>query len=141
MKHDKLKSIAHNIADSLASGIGLLIGVYEMDIFGEAAKNKQGYITVDFLKGTTSGGRPSRALAKAIKLYSKALPDLCARHGFSVSCFHSLAARYYTDGLDRHVLITIEDKNGRQSNDEYIGSPLKRVRTLDSLGRIRTKRK
>lgn len=141
MKYDELKSIAHNIADSLASGIGLLIGVYEMDIFGEAAKSKQGYITVDFLKGTTSGGRPSRALAKAIKLYSKALPDLCEKHGSSVSFFNSLTARYSISNLDKHVLIAIEDKNGRQSNDEYVGTPLKRIRALDSLGRIRTKRK
>lgn len=37
MKFDTLRSIGHNIADSLGSGIGLLIGVYEMDVFGEAA--------------------------------------------------------------------------------------------------------
>ena len=36
MKHDELRSIGHNIADSLASGCGLMIGVYDMDIFGEA---------------------------------------------------------------------------------------------------------
>ena len=36
MKFDELRSIGHNIADSLASGIGLLIGYYQMDIFGEA---------------------------------------------------------------------------------------------------------
>lgn len=35
MKFDTLRSIGHNIADSLGSGIGLLIGVYEMDVFGE----------------------------------------------------------------------------------------------------------
>jgi hypothetical protein len=32
MKHDDLRSIGHNIAHSLASGIGLMIGVYNMDI-------------------------------------------------------------------------------------------------------------
>ncbi len=35
MKHAVLKSVAHNIADSLASGIGLMIGIYEMDVFGD----------------------------------------------------------------------------------------------------------
>ena len=29
MKHAELRSIIHNVADSLASGIGLLIGHYE----------------------------------------------------------------------------------------------------------------
>jgi hypothetical protein len=43
MKFGELKSIGHNIADSLASGIGLMIGVYEMDIFGEAANSHEGY--------------------------------------------------------------------------------------------------
>jgi hypothetical protein len=33
MKFGELRSIAHNIADSLPSGIGLLIGFYDMNIF------------------------------------------------------------------------------------------------------------
>lgn len=141
MKHDELRSIAHNIADSLASGIGLLVGVYEMDIFGEVAKSKEGYIIVDFLNGTTSGGAPSKSLAKAIKLYSEALPDLCERSGASVSFFQSLTAHYSSDAIERYVTITIEDKNSRQSTDEYAGLPLKHIKTVDGLGRIRTKRK
>jgi hypothetical protein len=47
MKFGTLKSIGHNIAESLASGIGMMIGVYEMDVFGEAAAAPQGYIEVD----------------------------------------------------------------------------------------------
>ncbi len=33
MKLGELKSLGHNIADSLASGVGVLIGVYVTDIF------------------------------------------------------------------------------------------------------------
>ena len=36
MKHAELRACAHNVADSLASGIGLMIGHYDMDVFGEA---------------------------------------------------------------------------------------------------------
>ena len=36
MKFDQLRAIGHNIADSLAGGMGLLIGVYRTDIFDEA---------------------------------------------------------------------------------------------------------
>ncbi len=54
MKHAVLTSVAHNIADSLASGIGLMIGVYEMDIFGEAAHSSEGFIEVDFLTGASA---------------------------------------------------------------------------------------
>ncbi len=138
MKHNDLRSIAHNIADSFASGMGFLIGVYGIDIFGEAQKSLEGYITVDFLNGTTTGGTPSQSLAKAIKLYSEALPDLCEKQGSTVSSFRSLTARY---SLTNHVVVTVEDEKGRQSTDEYVGIPLQRVKTTDGLGRIRTKRK
>jgi hypothetical protein len=141
MKHDELRSIAHNIADSLASGIGLLIGVYDTDIFREAKESQEGYITVDFLRGTAEGAVPSKSLAKAIKLYSEALPDLCERHGGSILFFQSLTARYECDALNRHVTITIEDKNGRRSTNEYVGVPLSKMKTIDGLGRVRTKRK
>lgn len=144
MKHDELRSIAHNIADSLASGIGLLIGVYVMDIFGEAAKSPEGFIAVDFLHGTTTGGKPSKSLAKAIDLYRDALSDLCERHGVSVSSFRKLIARYSVDVCGQphgqRVVIEVEDNNGRSSTDEYVGLPLRRIKTLDNLGRIRTKR-
>lgn len=54
MKFDELTSIGHNIADSLASGIGLLVGVYEMDVFGEARRSPEPCIVVDFVSGTVS---------------------------------------------------------------------------------------
>jgi hypothetical protein len=139
MKHNELRSIAHNIADSFVSGMGFLIGVYRTDIFGEARKSPEGFITVDFLNGTSTGGIASASLAKAIKLYSEALPSLCEKHGLSASSFQVLSVKY--DALSMHVYITVEDTKGRQSIDEYEGMPLKHLKTIDSLGRIRTKRK
>jgi len=141
MKHNELRSIGHNIADSLASGIGLLIGVYEIDVFGEARKSPEGFITVDFLKGSTIDGHPSKSLVKAIGLYRDALPELCKKHGASVSSFKKLTARYSDDSFGRQVIVVVKDKDGCHSTDKYVGSPLKYVKTLDSLGRVRTKRK
>jgi hypothetical protein len=141
MKHDNLRSIAHNIVDSLASGCGLLIGVYEMDIFREVAMSKEKFMTVDFLSGTTEGATPSTSLADAIKLYSKTLPELCEKQGSLVSDFESLTARFSYDKHGNHVSVTIKDKRGRESTDEYRGIPLKHAKVLDGLGRIRTKRK
>ena len=51
MKFGVLQSIVHNAADSLGSGIGLIVGVYEMDIYGEAGRSPEGAIKVDFLTG------------------------------------------------------------------------------------------
>src|SRR3954468_13442194 len=94
MKFGTLKSIGHNIADSLAGGIGMMIGVYEMDVFGEAAATPEGFIEVDFLSGQSSGGKSSPELARALKLYAEALPGLCRRHGIDAAAFRRLSARY-----------------------------------------------
>jgi hypothetical protein len=140
MKFGELKSVGHNIADSLASGIGLMIGICEMDVFGEAAASKEGFIEVDFLTGAISGAKPSRLLARAARLYAEALPRLCERHGVSVSDFRALKARFSGTRMSQSFLVTVEGSNGRRSRDEYFGVPGKRARVLDPLGRIRTKR-
>jgi hypothetical protein len=44
-------AIGHNIADSLGSGVGLPIGVYFTDVFGEASRLPEGFIVIDFLTG------------------------------------------------------------------------------------------
>lgn len=140
MKFGELKSIAHNIADSLGSGIGLMIGVYEVDIFGEAANSPEGYITVDFLSGATSGAEPSTSLAKAISLYSEALADLCRKHGTTSYVFRELKARFSLDSHGRRFVVTVGDHEGRRSTDEYLGLPGRRVMELDGLGRVRPKK-
>jgi hypothetical protein len=71
MKFDELRSIGHNIADSLASGIGLLIGFYDMNIFHEAHRSREGFITVDFLTGKTSGGSPRLISLNALNAKKK----------------------------------------------------------------------
>jgi len=71
-----LRSIGHNVADSVGSGVGLLVGVYSMDIYGEAAASPEGYIEINFLTGKTSGSKVSESLGDAIKLYKEGLPRL-----------------------------------------------------------------
>jgi len=137
MKHAVLTSVAHNIADSLASGIGLMIGVYEMDIFGEATRSSEGFIEVDFLQGTTAGAKASRSLARAIRLYSEALPGLCERQGVTVADFTRLTARYSGRWPNRAILIEVTDRFGKASRDVYAGAPAACPKKLDPLGRIR----
>ncbi|HXP73987.1 MAG TPA: hypothetical protein VN823_07560 [Stellaceae bacterium] len=141
MKFDDLRSIAHNIADSLASGIGLLIGVYQMDVFGEAARSPEGFITVDFLTGTSSGGKVSPSLARAICRYREGLADLCRKHRASPAAFRELTVRYSPYGRGGRFVVTVEDQRGRRSVDEYEAWPGRRIRTFDHLGRIRTNRR
>lgn len=137
VKHDQLRGVAHDVADSFASGIGLPIGFYVTDVFSEAGKTSQGFITLDFLSGTVVSGRASASLTKAIGLYCQAFTDMSAKHGVAVSKFRVLHATYYADG---RVIIAIEDNKGRRSTDEYVGVPLRHRKTTDGLGRVRTLR-
>lgn len=130
MRFGELKSIGHNIADSLASGLGFPIGCYGTEIFEEAAGSECGFICVDFLTGTSAGGPASSGLARAIELYRQALIDLCERHGAEVSAFNELTVRYSLHAVHGpHFVVTIEDAKGRRSIEEYHGFSGKRLRS------------
>ena len=131
MKLSNLKSLGHNIADSMASGIGFLIGVYEMDVFAEAAASEEGHITVNFLDGTSTGGTPSPDLAQAIRQYRDALPSLCAKHAIDLAEIKLLIARFGTDAAyGPHFKVTVGNMSGRVSTDQYIGMPGRRLRKV-----------
>ena len=128
MKIGLMESVAHNIADSFASGIGLLIGVYEFDVFGEAAAAEPGYIIVDFLNGELSGSPVSPHLKRAVNLYSCALTELCRKSGLAKEEFSVLSARFGTDtAAGRHFTVRLCDTKGRSSEKLYVGSPGRRL--------------
>jgi len=62
MKFDDLRSIGHNIAISVGGGVSFLAGEYGLDVFGDASRSPEGFLTVDFLKGTSTGATPSPSL-------------------------------------------------------------------------------
>ena len=128
------------IADSLAGGVGLMIGVYDIDVFGEAAKSAEGFIEVDFLAGKSSGGQALPSLTRAVELYAGALEALCVRHGATPSDFRTLTARYSGGPASGRFVVDIEDQAGRRSRDEYVGRPGARPKLIDPLGRVRRSR-
>lgn len=138
MKHDVLRSVAHNIADSLACGSAFLIGV-QSNVYAEARQNRSGSITVDFLRGVVTDGSPSQNLVEAIKLYRDALPELCEKHGLSLSDFAELTARYSISLSGRRFVVAITDRNGRRSSAEYGGIDGQRTKVIDREGRLRPK--
>jgi hypothetical protein len=127
MKFGVLKSIGHNIAHSLACGNGFMIGVHGTDIYGEAAQSPEGFITVDFLTGGTTGAQPSTELIGALCLYSDALIDLCKKQGGDAAEFAVLTARFGTDmTYGPHFTVVVEDRKGRKSEEVYLGWPGKK---------------
>jgi hypothetical protein len=137
VKHDDLRGVAHNVADSFVSGIGLPIGTYATDVFAEARNTSGQAITVDFLNGAIACGNASASLTKAAGLYRQAFKDISTTHGVLVSSFRVLSATYHADG---RVVVAIEDNQGRRSTDEYVGLPLRHKKIADALGRVRTVR-
>jgi len=137
MKHAELRSIVHNVADSLGSGIGLIIGHYEMDVYGDAERSHERAITVDFLHGVVIEGEPSTSLVESIALYKTAFADLCSKAGGSIANVVEAKARFWSDALNRHFTVTITDRDGHRSATDYAGIPDQRVKILDPLGRLR----
>jgi hypothetical protein len=113
-----------------------IIGTWSTDVFGEAAAG-EGFIEVDFLGGRIVRGTCSENLRSAAERFADVLPEFCRANGADVSDFAALSATFYAATLDRRVLLNVTDRSGRRSLTEYAGLPLKRLRVLDSLGRIR----
>jgi hypothetical protein len=128
MKHGDLRSIGHNLADSLASGLGLPIGFVPTSVFADADKSPDGMITIDFLAGTIKAGRASADLRAAVAAYRAVLERLCAEKGARMGDVRAVDAQFWSDHLGRHARVTVEDGAGKRSTDMYRGSPLKKVK-------------
>jgi hypothetical protein len=139
MKHDKLRSIGHNLADSIASGCSFLAGIHDLNVFAEAAKTPERFITFDFINGTTSCEKPSKAVASAAKLSRTAFLALCAKHKVPETEFFELTTTFSGIRLQSSFIVTVEDRLGRRSVTEYMGLPGRRLLVLDKEGRIRPK--
>ena len=130
MKLGVLKSLGHNLADSFASGIGLLIGHHSMDVFAEAAASEPGFVEVNFLEASTAGSSVSNNLQGAINGYRDALPNFCSKHGIVLSQIKTLKAKFGSDKIyGPHFTVIVESVDGRSSTDRYIGFPARRLRT------------
>jgi hypothetical protein len=139
MKHGALRAIGHNLADSLASGLCLVIGYFATDVYREAAQSEGGALTVDFLGGRVVEGTASPSLAEAVRQFRDALPDFCCVNSVSLGEVPELTARFTSDAVSRGYTVTAEEGAGRRSVTEYQGTPGARTKTLDGLGRIRRK--
>jgi hypothetical protein len=139
VKFKELEAIGHNIADSLASGVGLPIGVYFTDVFGEASRLKDGFIVIDFLSGKSASGNVSAELAGAVAMYRNALAALREKHDTSISSFSQISVRCSMINSRRSMLVTVGDHLGHSSTKEYEGFSGRRTKVLDQLGRVRPK--
>lgn len=141
MKHNKLHAVAHNFADSLAGGLSFVVPhqVIHTHVFAEAAANREGYLIADFLTGKTRGAYPEGEIEHALPLFKKSFPAFCNKHGVDVSDFETFLVRFIAGSDGNSYVVTIQDKNGRRSSREYLGSEGRRSAKLDELDRVRPK--
>ena len=137
MKHDQLCAIGHNLADSVASGLAFVIGYHPVDVFGEAAASSGGLIEIDFLRGAITRGAPSPNLSSAALRFAERLPSFCSENSAEVSDFTALLVTFQATPTVNRATLYVADRTGHRSATEYAGIPLKRLRVVDRLGRVR----
>jgi hypothetical protein len=122
MRFGTLRSIAHNLGDSISTGLGLPIGFYGYDIFDEARNSSQGFIEIDFINGVMQGAMPSPVLSDALLQYARWFQVLAAKHGATIDDFTQLTLRFAdADAYGRHFVATIADQRGRSDSTVYDG--------------------
>ncbi len=139
MKHGKLRSIAHNLADSLAGYVGLITGVYDLDLYKDAARSPDGELVIDLLNNKIISGKPSPNHIEAVSRLRPEFNRLCETEKVSRSSFCNAIARFHANKVRYGFTIIVEDDNGKITETDYTGIPARRVFQLDSLGRLRRK--
>jgi hypothetical protein len=75
---------------------------------------------------------------QTIALHKTCLAELCEKHGTTPAAFRQPTARY---SGHRHIVATEADGVDRHSSREFVGTPARRQRVLDQLGRVRARSK
>ena len=141
MKHLTLHSVAHNFATSLAGGLSFVVPhhVLSTNVYAEAAATPDGTVEIDFLNGTTKGAYPGGEVECAAPLFKLAFPAFCAKHGVESADFCTFKVQFIAETGGNRFVISIADRQDKQSSREYLGTIGKGAKAVDSLGRLRPK--
>ena len=139
MKHSDIRSVAHSIADSLASGVSLITGFSHLRVYDDAARSAGRVLTIDLLNGKVVKGNPSSDLASAMVRILTEFDRLSRAKGFDRRDCRAALAAFHADQITPGFTLIIEDISGRITETDYEGVPARRVSELDHLGRRRRK--
>lgn len=137
MKHGHLRSVAHSIADSLACGVSLMTGFFDLHIYEDAIRSEGGVLTVDLLNGRIVKGTPSGDVASAVLHIPREFDRICSTKGLTRSDCKSAVAHFYTTPITVGFTLVIQDKSGLITEADFQGIPARRLMELDHLGRLR----
>jgi hypothetical protein len=139
MKHSQLKSIAHSLAASLASGCSLMTGGYDLDIYDDAGRSPGNELVVDLLNGEVVAGSPSPQVREAISHLPRNFKRLCDVAGVAGGDGPRATARFYVSTVHAGFHLVVADRAGRVTETEYAGTQARRALELDAKGKIKRK--
>ena len=127
MKLDTLASIAHDIADSLGSGESLVFNLWGIDVYRDADTSDGGVLEIDLVRGQVTSGVATGEVAEALKHAPQILASFCAGHGGMSPPPKAIKIKFFVErsplGVLRRFSIFVEDHQGRQRDQEFYGSP------------------
>ena len=139
MKHAKMQAIVHNVADSLGSGISLMTGYYDLDVYKDAHNSPGKTLRLDLLGGVVMEGEARDNLIAALQRVPEALAAQCAKAGISWDDFHRAEVVFRIGKVGPGFTILVEDRAGKLTETDYKGSPAKREKAMDVYGRVVSK--
>ncbi len=139
MKHEKLQAIVHNVADSLGSGVSLMTGFYDLDVYTDARNSPKKALRLDLMAGVVTEGEARANLVAALQRVPGALAAQCAKAGFSWEDLRRAEVVFRVDTVKPGFTILVEDRSGKVTETDYLGSPAKREKVLDAYGRVAPK--
>jgi len=137
MKHGDIRSVAHSIADSLACGVSLMTGFYDLRVYEDAGRSEGGILTIDLLNGIVVTGKPSSDLASVVMRIPREFDRLSRSKGFERKDCRTALAAFHADQIMPWFTLVVEDISGRVTETDYQGVPARRLSELDPLGRLR----
>lgn len=144
MKHDALRSAAHNIADSLASECSSYLGYREIKLWDAVDRQPAHSLLFDALTGEAIDAEIDADLRRDLADFSIFVGALLRDQSCNPEDVTTLRIEFRRSSLEplsrKEVRVTVAQRNGRQSTDIYLGAVLKRPRLVDSRGRIRRQR-
>jgi hypothetical protein len=136
MKHTQLQAIVHNVADSLGSGISLMLGYYALDVYADARNSPTGIIRADLLRGVVTEGDADEAFLGALKLIPAALAEQCEKAGGSWNEYRRAEVLFHGRRPEPGFTIVVEDQKGKRTETDYVGWPARRPMLVDDNGRL-----
>jgi hypothetical protein len=137
VKQGQRHAIAHNLADSIASGCSLLLGVYDFSIGAHITESPSGRVVIECLQPLLIEGTLNSEIRELLAALPAGLTKLCDDEGGSPEDFSVLTLAFSKTQLAIEVEIVVAGPASIPRSRWFSGSPLRRKRVLDSAGRMR----